>query len=99
MRKAVAMLGLVLMAVGIMLTAFGTQQTVVHSQPIWQWQCPPTGDICIGGPIYLGGSTQPSFTLNYVGMSIAVMGSVFFATLYQKRPSSSLPANAISLSL
>lgn len=111
MRKAVTILGLALMAVGLTLTAFGTQQV-----PISGWvsmSCNPSNcviqglttpvPVCEAGtPCYftvtpISTSTQPSFTINYVGMFLAVLGSVFFATSYPKRPSSSFPANAISL--
>jgi hypothetical protein len=87
MRKAIAMLGLALMVVGISLTAFGTQQTteVNNSCSSVYWSC--VGDI----------TTQPNFTINYVGMFLGVLGSVFFAVSYPKRQSISLPINALSL--
>lgn len=113
MRKAVAILGLVLMAVGIMLTAFGTQTKFVSQQPVqFTSGCsncvtlPPLCDFfgasnpCLTLQYSLTPSVpQPVFTLNYVGMFLAVLGSVFFAMFYPKRPSISLPTNAISLGL
>jgi len=102
------------MAVGLILTAFGTQQSPVSQQPT----CDPNG--CsftvntMVGPVqhcsqgaceYVwyatspGQSTQPIFTLNYFGMFLSVLGSVFFAALYPKRPSSAFPVNAFSLRL
>ncbi|MGP8126128.1 MAG: hypothetical protein ACLQEQ_09770 [Nitrososphaerales archaeon] len=108
MRKAVAILGLALMAVGLGLTAFGTQQTSAYGMALtcqghvcqgimvgaWVEACTGNG-IC---QFSIVPSSTASFTLNYFGFSLAVLGAVFFAAFYPKRPSSFLPANAISLS-
>jgi hypothetical protein len=102
------------MVVGLTLTAFGAQQVAV-SGPFFiscggdclvQTQgATYVGNVCVSGPPCIDTETlvlpptHPDFTFNYVGMLMAVLGSVFFATFYPKRPSSSLPANAIPLSL
>ncbi|MGP8126123.1 MAG: hypothetical protein ACLQEQ_09745 [Nitrososphaerales archaeon] len=105
MRKAVAILGLALMAVGIILTAFGTQQVsalecqrgqVCQIQMVGVTSCDTSG-LCQFTPV--PSAAQPNFTLNYVGISLAVLGAVFFASFYPKRSSISLPANAVSLRL
>lgn len=91
MRKAITILGLALMVVGITLTAFGTQQTETYT--------------CVGTTVcnlvyYYGvaTTTQPNFTINYAGMFLGILGSVFFAVSYRKRQPISLPINALSLS-
>jgi hypothetical protein len=49
MRKPIAIIGLALMAVGLILTAFGTQQSPT-SQLSQQISCPPNG--CLGTGSY-----------------------------------------------
>jgi hypothetical protein len=108
MKKVIAILGLVLMAFGLILTAFGTQQSPVSQLPA---NCLPygcsvtlsgtstcTADVCIF-TLSSGQSTQPNFTLNYFGMFLGVFGSVLFASLYPKRLSTSPPINALFLRL
>ena len=124
MRKVAAILGLALMAGGLILTAFGTQG-IFASQPFYQQNCsvpssycivvaadgfvsggviscatatPPNGfgSVCIRHALPIGVTqTYPSFDISYVGMFLAVLGSVFFAGFY-KRPSISVPTKAVS---
>ena len=109
MRKALAILGLALMATGLIFTAFGTQQVSVSEvfgtcqgrvcqATIEAVACETGSGICRFTlvPLSTAQTAQPSFTLNYIGVFLAVLGSIFFATLYSKRPSSSLPISALS---
>jgi hypothetical protein len=123
MWRAVAVLGLAFMAVGLTLTALGTQGTFLAS-PVYRQDCTAPSSYCIvvsangsvsGGVISCATATPPNgfgsfcgryalpigfvqtfpnFDLNYGGMFLAVLGSVFFAVFYPKKPSSSLPVNA-----
>ena len=126
MRKIIAILALALMAVGLILTAFGTQG-IYASKPIYQQNCSAPNSYCVviaadgsvsGGEIVCGTATPPNgfgsvcgryalsigyiqtfpnFDINYGGVSLAILGSVLFATLYPKKLSDSSLADAIPL--
>jgi len=126
MKKTITILALALMAVGLILTAFGTQGTYA-SRPIYQQNCSAPNSYCVviaadgsvsGGVISCATATPPNgfgsvcgryalpigyiqtfpnFDINYGGVSLAILGSVLFASLYPKKLSDSSLAEAISL--
>lgn len=108
MRKAIVALCLGLMAVGLLLAAFGTQQTPVSSHEstftaqTGAIKCSPnecSGPIIIGPFVILPRSTEPNFILNYLGASLAVLGVGVFAFAYLLKRSDALRSYPIPASL
>ena len=102
MRRAIAVVALGMMAVGLFLSAFGTvvlpllQSLFANPNPCSAANpCHP-----VSSPVYhmepqlLQGS-QPTLGLNFVGAGLALIGAALFGALYRTR-NERLPARLLS---
>jgi hypothetical protein len=80
MRRIVVILGLSLMAVGLLLTTFGTRQTT-QMTTVYNINIEPYSPI-ITTTSQIPSGTHYDFTLNYVGGALAILGTVGFAFSY-----------------
>jgi hypothetical protein len=78
LRKAISLIALGIMAIGLVFVAFGTQ-ILPTFQAVYP---PPTNTYPVTGIVYYMQTTQPNLTLNYIGAGIALLGAVVFGATY-----------------
>lgn len=100
MKKAVVILGLVIMAVGFILTAFGTQILPAAQALFAPSNSCPSPCYPVSAPVYYmmpqGQTAQPNFSLNYIGAGLAILGAIVFGVAYPTKRLNSVRLYSIS---